>query len=98
LVTSNPGTVSSCDFLVYGNFHSSVSKDELKEKNATVNGEVPDNDHLESPNTHGPESPSTRGPTAIVKEDSSPTRRGMVLPFLPLSLVFDNIVDMPPVR
>jgi hypothetical protein len=84
--------VSSCDFPAYGNSRSSVSEDELKEKHANLNGEVLDNDHLESP--------STCGPTEIVEADSSPTRRGMVLPFLPLSLVFDNIrysVDMPPV-
>jgi hypothetical protein len=88
--------VSPCDFLAYGNSRSSVSEDELKEKNANVNGEVLDNDHLESSSTRGPESPSTREPTTIVEEDSSPTRRGMFLPFHPLSLVFD--IDMPPVR
>jgi hypothetical protein len=50
------------------------------------------NDHLDSLSTHGP--------TTVVSEDTRPVGRGMVLPFIPLSLVFDNIrysVDMPPV-
>ena len=84
--------ISCCDFPAYGNSRSSVSEDELKEKHANLNGEVLDNDHLESPSTHGT--------TEIVQEDCSPTRRGMVLPFLPLSLAFDSIrysVDMPSV-
>jgi hypothetical protein len=47
-------------------------------------------DHLDSLSTHGP--------TTVAPEDTRPMGRGMVLPFIPLSLVFDNIrysVDMP---
>lgn len=86
--------VSSCP--AYGNSRSSVSEDELKEKHANLNGEVLDNNHLE---THGPSGISTGNDSAVV-EDSSPVKRGMVLPFLPLALTFENIrysVDMPPV-
>ncbi|VAH77438.1 unnamed protein product [Triticum turgidum subsp. durum] len=83
----------------YGNSRSSVSEDELKEKHANLNGEVLDNDRLESPSNDGPIRMNTGNDSAIVKENSSPMQRGMVLPFLPLSLTFDNIrysVDMPP--
>lgn len=92
-------TVSSCGFPAYGNSRSSVSEDELKEKHANLNGEVLDSDHLESP-SNGPIGMNTGNDSAIVEENSSPMQRGMVLPFLPLSLTFDNIrysVDMPPV-
>ncbi|KAM3330991.1 hypothetical protein ACQJBY_027218 [Aegilops geniculata] len=83
----------------YGNSRSSVSEDELKEKHANLNGEVLDNDGLESPSNDGPIRMNTGNDSAIVEENSSPMQRGMVLPFLPLSLTFDNIrysVDMPP--
>ncbi|EMS67309.1 ABC transporter G family member 39 [Triticum urartu] len=83
----------------YGNSRSSVSEDELKEKHANLNGEVLDNDRLESPSNDGPIRMNTGNDSAIVEENSSPMQRGMVLPFLPLSLTFDNIrysVDMPP--
>ncbi|VAH61619.1 unnamed protein product [Triticum turgidum subsp. durum] len=83
----------------YGNSRSSVSEDELKEKHANLNGEVLDIDRLESPSNDGPIRMNTGNDSAIVEENSSPMQRGMVLPFLPLSLTFDNIrysVDMPP--
>ncbi|KAM0897411.1 hypothetical protein ACQ4PT_022583 [Festuca glaucescens] len=75
----------------YGNSRPSVSELELKEKHANIYGNVMNNDHLDSLSTHGP--------TAVVSEDTRPVGKGMVLPFIPLSLVFDNIrysVDMPP--
>uniref|UniRef100_A0A453F172 ABC transporter domain-containing protein n=1 Tax=Aegilops tauschii subsp. strangulata TaxID=200361 RepID=A0A453F172_AEGTS len=82
----------------YGNSRSSVSEDELKEKHANLNGEVLDNDRMLSPSNDGPIRMNTGNDSAIVEENSSPMQRGMVLPFLPLSLTFDNIrysVDMP---
>lgn len=91
-------TVSSWGFPAYGNSRSSVSEDELKEKHANLNGEVLDIDRLESPSNDGPIRMNTGNDSAIVEENSSPMQRGMVLPFLPLSLTFDNIrysVDMP---
>ncbi|AQK96511.1 ABC transporter G family member 36 [Zea mays] len=74
----------------YGNSRPSVSKEELKEKHANIKGEVVDGNHLVSVN------PVTD--SAIMEDDSASTKKGMILPFVPLSVTFDNIkysVDMP---
>jgi hypothetical protein len=39
--------------------------------------------------------------SAIMEDDSASTKKGMILPFVPLSVTFDNIkysVDMPQVK
>ena len=93
--------VSSCDSPAYGNSRSSVSEEELKEKHANLNGEVLDDNRLASASTHRATGNNTETDSAIVEDNSGPTQRGMVLPFVPLSLTFDNIrysVDMPPVK
>ncbi|XP_062195514.1 ABC transporter G family member 36-like isoform X2 [Phragmites australis] len=79
----------------YGNSRPSVSKEELKEKHANVNGEVLDGNHLASASST---EINTETDSATVEDDSTPTQKGMILPFAPLSLTFDNIrysVDMP---
>ncbi|CAL4962703.1 unnamed protein product [Urochloa decumbens] len=75
----------------FGNSRPSVSEEELKEKHASVTGGVPDGNHLASESFHLSTGINT-------ETDPSPTEKGMILPFVPLSLTFDNIrysVDMP---
>ncbi|KAF8676069.1 hypothetical protein HU200_047574 [Digitaria exilis] len=75
----------------YGNSRPSVSEEELKEKHANLKGEVLDASHLVSASSH-------RSTGINTETDSAITKRGMILPFTPLSLTFDNIrysVDMP---
>nr|CAB3473545.1 unnamed protein product [Digitaria exilis] len=82
----------------YGNSRPSVSEEELKEKHANLKGEVLDASHLVSASSHRSTGINTETDSAIVEDDSAPTKRGMILPFVPLSLTFDNIrysVDMP---
>ncbi|CAL5003529.1 unnamed protein product [Urochloa decumbens] len=82
----------------YGNSRPSVSEEELKEKHANMKGEVLDGNHLESASSHRSAGINTGTDSAIVEDDSAPTKRGMILPFVPLSLTFDDIrysVDMP---
>ncbi|CAL4975334.1 unnamed protein product [Urochloa decumbens] len=82
----------------YGNSRPSVSEEELKEKHANMKGEVLDGNHLVSSSSHRSAGINTETDSAIAEDDSAPTKRGMILPFVPLSLTFDNIrysVDMP---
>ncbi|CAO2208644.1 unnamed protein product [Urochloa humidicola] len=82
----------------YGNSRPSVSEEELKEKHANMKGEVLDGNHLVSASSHRSAGINTETDSAILEDDSAPTKRGMILPFVPLSLTFDNIrysVDMP---
>ncbi|KAG2598994.1 hypothetical protein PVAP13_5KG412600 [Panicum virgatum] len=75
----------------YGNSRPSISEEELNEKHASMNGGVPDGNHLASKSSHQSTGINTDA-------DSTLTEKGMILPFVPLSLTFDNIrysVDMP---
>jgi hypothetical protein len=66
-----------------------------------MKGEVLDGNHLVSASSHQSAGINTETDSAIVEDDSAPTKRGMILPFVPLSLTFDNIrysVDMPQVK
>ena len=59
-----------------------------------MNGGVPDGNHLASKSSHQSTGINTDA-------DSTLTEKGMILPFVPLSLTFDNIrysVDMPQVK
>ncbi|CAO2183374.1 unnamed protein product [Urochloa humidicola] len=81
----------------YGNSRPSVSEEELEEKHANMKGEVLDGNHLVSASSHRSTGITTETDSTIVEDDSA-TKRGMILPFVPLSLTFDNIrysVDMP---
>ncbi|KAL6645521.1 hypothetical protein ACP70R_017129 [Stipagrostis hirtigluma subsp. patula] len=80
-----------------GNSWPSVSEEELKEKHANVEGEVLDGNHVASDSTRWPIG-KTKNDSAMVEDGSGPTQKGMLLPFVPLSLTFENIrysVDMP---
>jgi hypothetical protein len=82
----------------YGKSQPSVSEEELKEKQANINGNVLDVDTMAS-STNLAIVDNTETSSEIA-DNSQPTQRGMVLPFAPLSLTFDNIkysVDMPQV-
>ncbi|CAD6230895.1 unnamed protein product [Miscanthus lutarioriparius] len=82
----------------YGNSRPSVSEEELQEKHANINGEVLDGNHLVSASNHRSTGVNTVADSAIMEDDSSSTKKGIILPFDPLSLTFDNIkysVDMP---
>ncbi|KAJ1284251.1 hypothetical protein BS78_03G190900 [Paspalum vaginatum] len=82
----------------YGNSRPSVSEEELNEKHANMKGEVLDGNHLVSASSHRSTGINPETDSAIVEDDSALTKKGMILPFVPLSLTFDNIrysVDMP---
>ncbi|WVZ69760.1 hypothetical protein U9M48_018495 [Paspalum notatum var. saurae] len=82
----------------YGNSRPSVSEEELQEKHASMKGDVLVGNHLISANSHRSTKINTETDSAIVEDDSALTKKGMILPFVPLSLSFDNInysVDMP---
>ncbi|CAD6237901.1 unnamed protein product [Miscanthus lutarioriparius] len=82
----------------YGNSQPSVSEEELQEKHANIKGEVLDGNHLVSASGHRSTGVHTETNSAIMEDDSASTKKGMILPFDPLSLTFDNIkysVDMP---
>ena len=88
-------------FSAYGNSRTSVSEEELKEKHANIKGEVLDGNHLASASSHRPKGINNEADPAIAEDDSALTKRGMILPFVPLSLTFDDIrysVDMPQVK
>ena len=94
IFTSKLQMVSSCYFPAYGNSRPSISEEELNEKHASMNGGVPDGNHLASKSSHQSTGINTDA-------DSTLTEKGMILPFVPLSLTFDNIrysVDMPQVK
>lgn len=94
-------TVSSSDSAAYGKSHPSVSEEVLKEKHANLNDDVLDDSLLASGTTYQAAVNNTETNSAIVEHDSGSKQRGMVLPFVPLSLTFDNIrysVSMPQVE
>lgn len=80
----------------FGKAQQAISEETLKEKHANLTGEV-----LES--TSGKKADETRRrntSSSSTQEvvDSNHNKKGMVLPFVPLSITFDNIrysVDMP---
>ncbi|CAL4975335.1 unnamed protein product [Urochloa decumbens] len=75
----------------YGNSRPSVSEEELKQKHDSITGGVPDGNNLASENSYQSTGTNTETDPAL-------TEKGMILPFVPLSLTFDNIrysVDMP---
>ncbi|KAF8696864.1 hypothetical protein HU200_036503 [Digitaria exilis] len=82
----------------FGSSRSSVSEDDLNERHASMEGKVLGGNHLVSANSHRSTGIDTETGSAVVEDDSAPAKRGMILPFTPLSLTFDNIrysVDMP---
>ncbi|GJN18417.1 hypothetical protein PR202_gb05578 [Eleusine coracana subsp. coracana] len=82
----------------YGNSRPSVSEDELKEKHANITGELLDVNSLTSGSTRST-AINTESDSRKAEDGSSPAQRGMILPFVPLSLTFDDVrysVDMPP--
>ena len=88
-------------FPAYGNPTSSISEEELKQKQFNVNNENLDANPLRSRRTVQPIGDKTETNLEMLEGDSGPAQKGMVLPFLPLSLTFDDIrysVDMPQVK
>ncbi|KAG2598988.1 hypothetical protein PVAP13_5KG412300 [Panicum virgatum] len=82
----------------YGKSHPSISEEELKEKYANLNGNALAEDSLALGSTHRAIVSITGSGSATAENHSCTTQRGMVLPFAPLSLTFNNIkyfVDMP---
>ncbi|ONK59464.1 uncharacterized protein A4U43_C08F6690 [Asparagus officinalis] len=77
-----------------GNGQAVVTEEELREKHANRTGESVE---LLPPGTDSARNPG-RGTDEIRNDTGANKKRGMVLPFLPLSITFDNIkysVDMP---
>ncbi|XP_020269449.1 ABC transporter G family member 36-like [Asparagus officinalis] len=74
----------------YGNAQQAMSEETLKEKNANITGEISEPSSRENnPNVHS----SLRS-----SSPSNQIKKGMVLPFAPLSVTFEDIrysVDMP---
>ncbi|CAO2165489.1 unnamed protein product [Urochloa humidicola] len=82
----------------YGQSHPSISEEELKEKYANLNGNVLVEDSLALGSSHRATVGITGSGSATAENQSCTMQRGMVLPFAPLSLTFNNIkyfVDMP---
>ncbi|RLN25606.1 ABC transporter G family member 35-like [Panicum miliaceum] len=82
----------------YGKSHPSISEEELKEKYANLNGNALAEDSLALGSTQRATVGITGSGSATAENHSCTTQRGMVLPFAPLSLTFNNIkyfVDMP---
>ncbi|TKW32265.1 hypothetical protein SEVIR_2G157400v4 [Setaria viridis] len=79
----------------YGNPRPSVSEEVLKQKQSNVKNGIPDATPWASVQPIGD---NTETNLEMSEDDCGPTQKGMVLPFLPLSLSFDDIrysVDMP---
>ncbi|KAL0903814.1 hypothetical protein M5K25_025867 [Dendrobium thyrsiflorum] len=75
----------------FGKSQPSISEETLKEKQANITGEI-----FESIENKSEGSANIRGANNAV--ESQQNKKGMVLPFTPLSMTFDNIrysVDMP---
>lgn len=85
----------------FADSHGSMSEEELKEKHATLTGEVIDGQKEKKSRRQEVELSNSVGPNSVATSDnSSQNRKGMVLPFAPLSLTFNDIrysVDMPEV-
>ncbi|XP_062214779.1 ABC transporter G family member 37-like isoform X2 [Phragmites australis] len=79
--------------------HGSMSEEALKEKHANLTGEVIEGHKENKSRRQELELSHSVGQNSVTgSEDSSQSRKGMVLPFAPLSLNFNNIrysVDMP---
>nr|CAB3477574.1 unnamed protein product [Digitaria exilis] len=84
----------------YGKSHPSVSEEELKEKYANLNGNALSEDSLAPISSHRATIGTAGSCSATAQNHSCTMERGLVLPFTPLSLTFNNIkyfVDMPQV-
>jgi ABC-type multidrug transport system ATPase subunit len=83
----------------FADSHGSMSEEELKEKHATLTGEVIEGQKEKKSRRQEVELSNSVGPNSLTTSDnSSQNRKGMVLPFAPLSLTFNDIrysVDMP---
>ncbi|KAF8696860.1 hypothetical protein HU200_036499 [Digitaria exilis] len=82
----------------YGKSHPSVSEEELKEKYANLNGNALSEDSLAPTSSHRATIGTAGSCSATAQNHSCTMERGLVLPFTPLSLTFNNIkyfVDMP---
>ncbi|RLM85200.1 ABC transporter G family member 36-like [Panicum miliaceum] len=82
----------------YGNPTSSISEEELTQKQSNVKNGILDANPLMSRRTVQPIGENTETNLEMLEDDSGPAQKGMVLPFRPLSLTFDDIrysVDMP---
>ncbi|WVZ64217.1 hypothetical protein U9M48_013777, partial [Paspalum notatum var. saurae] len=75
----------------YRNSRPSISEDELELKHFNVKREIIDVDTLASRKTFQPIGDNNGTTIQMFKDDSITSQRGMVLPFLPLSLSFDDI-------
>ncbi|EER98908.1 ABC transporter G family member 36 [Sorghum bicolor] len=81
-----------------GNPKPSISEEELKLKCSNVNNDIMDANPLASRTTLQLIGNNTETNLEMLEDNSGPSQRGMVLPFPPLSLSFDDIrysVDMP---
>ncbi|TVU10999.1 hypothetical protein EJB05_44557, partial [Eragrostis curvula] len=74
----------------HGKRQRTISEDNLKGKLADVKNEIPDGKYITSGNRH-PKGMSNKIVIEMSENDSGPIQKGMVLPFVPLSLSFDNI-------
>jgi hypothetical protein len=87
--------------LANGNSKTSISEEELKLKCSNVNNDIMDANPMASRTTLQLIGNNTETNLEMLEDDSGPSQRGMVLPFPPLSLSFDDIrysVDMPQVQ
>ncbi|CAO2203983.1 unnamed protein product [Urochloa humidicola] len=79
--------------------HGSMSEEELQEKHANLTGEVIKGQKEKKSRRQELELSNSVGQNSVTtSDDSSQNRKGMVLPFAPLSLTFNDIrysVDMP---
>ncbi|XP_074562051.1 ABC transporter G family member 36-like isoform X3 [Curcuma longa] len=83
----------------FGKSHPPISEETLKEKHTNLTGEVLD----QSSRGEKSSQPSSSKADGIMRKDSTNAssdinKKGMILPFTPLSITFDNIqysVDMP---
>ncbi|GJM93946.1 hypothetical protein PR202_ga10547 [Eleusine coracana subsp. coracana] len=78
--------------------HGSMSKEEFTEKQANLTGQVIEHKEKKSRKQELELTHSVGQHSVTSNEDSNQSRKGMALPFAPLSLTFNNIrysVDMP---
>ncbi|KAM0924026.1 hypothetical protein ACQ4PT_005152 [Festuca glaucescens] len=98
VVNSNIIFLKECDAI--GHSYPSVSEEALKEKKANLTGSAvdvlsigkgPGNTCLTSGSSHQATGCHNETWSSIFDPDSMPAQRGMILPFVPLSLAFDDI-------
>jgi hypothetical protein len=85
----------------FADSHGSMSKEEFAEMQANLTGQAIENKGKKSRKQELELSHSVGQHSVTGSEDSGQGRKGMVLPFAPLSLTFNNIrysVDMPEVN